>query len=59
MLLCVIDVTGYLHPFTDSRLLSGEFYTTFSSLRENPDKFFTYFRINIFYFLFFKYLFPN
>jgi len=41
------DRRYWVHPFTDSRLLRGEFYTTFSDVRENPEKFFTYFRMSV------------
>lgn len=37
----------WVHPFTDSRLLRGEFYTIYSDLRENSDKFYNYFRMSI------------
>jgi len=36
-----------VHPFTDSRLAKGIFYTSFENLRESPDKFFNYFRMSI------------
>jgi len=36
-----------VHPFTDCRLLRGELYTTFSDIRENSEKFFTYFRMSV------------
>uniref|UniRef100_A0A2S2QBU3 Uncharacterized protein n=1 Tax=Sipha flava TaxID=143950 RepID=A0A2S2QBU3_9HEMI len=41
------DRRNLVHPFTDSRLLRGEFHTTFSDIRENPEKFFTYFRMSV------------
>lgn len=37
----------WVHPFTDSRLAKGIFYTSFENLRESPDKFFNYFRMSI------------
>lgn len=33
-----------IHPFTDSRLLTGQSYISFADSRENPKKFFSYFR---------------
>lgn len=37
----------WIHPFTESRLLRGQFYTSFADLRENPSTFFVYFRMSI------------
>lgn len=37
----------WVHPFTDLRLTKGIFYTSFENLRENPDKFFNYFRMSV------------
>ncbi|GBN86779.1 hypothetical protein AVEN_230288-1 [Araneus ventricosus] len=37
----------WVHPFVDSRLSRGRFRTTFGDLRENPDKFFNYFRMSV------------
>ncbi|CAI6374002.1 unnamed protein product [Macrosiphum euphorbiae] len=37
----------WVHPFTDSRLTCGIFYTSFNNLRENDEKFFNYFRMSV------------
>lgn len=37
----------WVHPFTESRLLRGQFYTSFADLRESPSKFFIYFRMSV------------
>ncbi|KAE9522680.1 hypothetical protein AGLY_016902 [Aphis glycines] len=39
----------WVHPFTDSRLLRGHFSTSFEDLRNNPDKFYNYFRMSVKY----------
>ena len=39
-----------MHPFTDSRLITGRFTTSFADVRENRDKFFfffNYFRVSV------------
>ncbi|KAL4121053.1 hypothetical protein QTP88_013637 [Uroleucon formosanum] len=37
----------WVHPFTDSRLLRGHFSTSFEDLRNNPEKFYNYFRMSV------------
>ena len=37
----------WVHPYTESRLFSGSFVTMFSDLRENPEKFYCYFRMSV------------
>jgi hypothetical protein len=37
----------WVYPFTDARLLRGESYTIFNDIRENPEKFFTYFQMSV------------
>lgn len=44
---CDIRVRYWVHPYIDDRLTRGGFITLFSDLRENPDKFFNYFRMSV------------
>jgi hypothetical protein len=37
----------WVHPLISCRLLKGQFYTLFSDLRDNPENFFSYFRMSV------------
>lgn len=36
-----------MYSFTNARLMCGRFYTSFTKLRENPEKCFKYFQMNV------------
>jgi hypothetical protein len=37
----------WLHPLISFHLFKGQFYTLFSDLRDNREKFFSYFRMSV------------
>lgn len=45
--LCSIFLYLNIIDVTNSRLLSGQFYTSFADLRDNPDSFFICFRMSV------------
>ncbi|XP_045477279.1 protein ANTAGONIST OF LIKE HETEROCHROMATIN PROTEIN 1-like [Harmonia axyridis] len=45
--ICKQNRRYWVHPYTDLRLLRGRFHTSFGALRENPDKFYNYYRMSV------------
>lgn len=45
--ICKQNRRYWVHPYTDLRLLRGRFHTSFGDLRENPDKFYNYYRMSV------------